>query len=96
MANTEDSRVSNTTDSRTNDSDLETSSLKEAENLLLMVLSATAKSSTATALFMDEMASIILKEGLNPKLEVRNIHYSFVMSICKTFQFLVNFKWASC
>ncbi|XP_071548151.1 Fanconi anemia group D2 protein-like isoform X1 [Panulirus ornatus] len=46
-----------------------TSLLKEAENLLHLVLSSTAKSPRAAALFMDEMASITLKEGMNSKLE---------------------------
>lgn len=68
MVETEDSRGSLETTSST---DLESSStLKEAENLLHLVLSSTAKSPTASALFMDEMASIILKEGMNSKFEV--------------------------
>ncbi|XP_037793800.1 LOW QUALITY PROTEIN: Fanconi anemia group D2 protein-like [Penaeus monodon] len=67
MVETEDSRGSLETTSST---DLESSStLKEAENLLHLVLSSTAKSPTASALFMDEMASIILKEGMNSKFE---------------------------
>ncbi|XP_066963666.1 Fanconi anemia group D2 protein isoform X1 [Macrobrachium rosenbergii] len=66
IANADDSHVTN---SRSSESELDSSALKEAENLLLLVLSSTAKLSTATALFMDELASIILKEGLNAKLE---------------------------
>lgn len=54
----------------TNSKDLESSTVKEAENLLHLVLSSTSKSSTASALFMDEMASITLKEGMNSKIEV--------------------------
>lgn len=63
-----DTSVSTSTSSRV--SDLNTS-LKDAENLLHLVLSCTAKSHVAAALFMDEMASIILKEGMHSKLEVR-------------------------
>ncbi|KAG7161845.1 Fanconi anemia group D2 protein-like 2, partial [Homarus americanus] len=64
-----DDSLSTTTSSKSSGSGLNTSSLKEAENLLCLVLSSTAKSPTASALFMDEMASITLKEGMNSKLE---------------------------
>ncbi|XP_068244044.1 Fanconi anemia group D2 protein isoform X2 [Palaemon carinicauda] len=66
IANLDDSLVNS---SRSSGSDLNSSSLVEAENMLLLVFSSTKKSSSATALFMDELASIILKEGLNAKLE---------------------------
>ncbi|XP_069186232.1 Fanconi anemia group D2 protein isoform X2 [Procambarus clarkii] len=58
-----------TSTTSTSASGLNSSFLKEAENLLHLVLSSTARSPTASALFMDEMASITLKEGMNSKLE---------------------------
>lgn len=44
--------------------------LEEAENLLSLVMSSTATSPVACALFMDELASISLREKMNSKLEV--------------------------
>lgn len=44
--------------------------LKEAENLLSLVMSSTADSPVVSALFMDELASISLREKMNSKLEV--------------------------
>lgn len=44
--------------------------VKEAENLLSLVMSSTASSPIASALFMDELASISLREKMNSKLEV--------------------------
>lgn len=71
MVGVADSQESlNTRGSRESVSGVNTSLLKEAENLLHLVLSSTAKSPAASALFMDEMASITLKEGMNSKLEV--------------------------
>lgn len=49
---------------------MNTTGLKEAENLLCLVMSSTANSPTAAALFMDELASISLREKMNNKLEV--------------------------
>ncbi|KAK8726859.1 hypothetical protein OTU49_010097, partial [Cherax quadricarinatus] len=70
MVGQDDSQDSLITSSgKASSSALNSSLLKEAENLLHLVLSSTAKSPTASALFMDEMASIILKEGMNSKLE---------------------------
>ncbi|MPC33810.1 Fanconi anemia group D2 protein [Portunus trituberculatus] len=48
---------------------LNTTALKEAENLLCLVMSSTAHTPTAVALFMDELASISLRENMNSKLE---------------------------
>lgn len=45
--------------------------LEEAENLLSLVMSSTATSPVASALFMDELASISLREKMNSKLELR-------------------------
>ncbi|KAK3892628.1 hypothetical protein Pcinc_003517 [Petrolisthes cinctipes] len=60
----------NTTTSTTNTSGLlNTSVLKEAENLLHLVLSSTCQHPTASALFMDEMASITLRDGLNARIQ---------------------------
>ncbi|XP_063887534.1 Fanconi anemia group D2 protein-like isoform X1 [Scylla paramamosain] len=48
---------------------MNTRALKEAENLLCLVMSSTAHTPTAAALFMDELASISLRENMNHKLE---------------------------
>ena len=56
---------------------MNTQALKEAENLLCLVMSSTAHSPSAAALFMDELASISLRENMNNKLEVNYyIYYS--------------------
>lgn len=44
--------------------------VQEAENLLSLVMSSTANSPVASALFMDELANISLREKMNSKLEV--------------------------
>lgn len=70
MVKVDDSNATTTSDSTS--SLLNTSALKEAENLLHLVLSSTSHHPTASALFMDEMASITLRDGLNARIQVRH------------------------
>lgn len=67
----ENEASTNTVESESERSKMNALAVKEAENLLSLVMSSTANSPLASALFMDELASIFLREKINSKLEVR-------------------------
>ncbi|KAG0727428.1 Fanconi anemia group D2 protein [Chionoecetes opilio] len=65
----EDDGESSTNSTLSDRSIMNTTALKDAENLLCLVMSSTSTSPTAAALFMDELANISLREIMNNKLE---------------------------
>lgn len=71
MVKDDENEASNiTVESESERSKMNALAVKEAENLLSLVMSSTASSPVASALFMDELASISLREKMNSKIEV--------------------------
>ena len=56
--------------------------LEECKELFDLVVSLTKSSYSATALFMDELASTILKDCVNEKLEVRLSNFKKFLHLC--------------